>query len=177
VSLLAAAKARYTQAARDARQQATVNLRDVTTVPFELSEWSARSEVAFREQWPQDARNPDLAWNWSAIHQNLRSDPSKFDITIWTPENRLSGLAAATLKNTCVALDFLEGDPRQDCPLKGLRALIVLEAVQCYGLATGRTEIRIEPANEALAILYQEIYGFALATPRGDGAYYKREIT
>jgi hypothetical protein len=177
VSLLAATKARYTQAAVDARRQAVLNLQNVLPVPsFGLGEWSNRVAEAYADQWPPEERHPDFSWNWPEIQREGRTDPTKFDVVLWGQGTRLCCLATASLSTTAVCINFLEGDPRRDCPFRGRRTLIVLEAIQCYGLATGRREMRIEPVNDALVTLYRDNYGFSLATPEGGSAYYRREF-
>ena len=175
MSLLSAAKARYSHAATRARLQAALNLQAVLKLPFSITEWSNRSSDALTEQWPLSGRRPDSSWNWPQIQRDFKTDPTKFELAVWG-DNRLSCLAIANLSNSAVVLRFLEGDPRADCPFRGVRTLIVLEAIQCCGLTTGRNEIQVEPVNDALATLYRNNYGFALATRKGGNAYYRREI-
>jgi len=176
VSLLAASKARYTTFGADARLQAVRNLQGVIGVPFNLAEWSNRTAEAYEKQWLPADRHAVCAWDWPAIHRAGKTDPTKFDVVVWGPNDRLSCLATASLSSAAVNFRFLEGDPRPDCPFRGVRTLIVLEAIQCYGQASGRREIHVRPVNNALETLYREIYGFELATPRGSSAFYRREI-
>jgi hypothetical protein len=61
------------------------------------------------------------------VHKSLGTDPSKFDVAVWGPENRLSCLAVATLTPQAVILNFLEGDPRSDCPLRRKRGSGLVE--------------------------------------------------
>ena len=176
MSLLTAAKARYAAWATSARRQARINLQAHLRGDFQLAEWSNRTAEAYATQWSLADRRPNGGWDWPEIQRKYKTDPSKFDIVVWAPENRLCCLALATTTAAAVILNFLEGDPRKDCPFRGVRTLIVLEAIQCYGQATGRREIRVEPVNDALETVYREIYGFALVTPKGGSAYYRREI-
>jgi hypothetical protein len=67
-----------------------------------------------------------------------------------------------------VTLAFLEGDPRPECPLKGRRALIALDATARYAQGRGKTEIRISPINASLECLYVEQYGFQKRSRRGE---------
>jgi hypothetical protein len=176
VSLLTAARARYIAWADGARRQARLNLQGTVHGDFRLGEWSNRTAEAYAVQWSGFDRRPNGGWDWVEIHRKSRTDPSAFELVIWAPDNRLCCLAYASTTPSAVVLNYLEGDPRPDCPFRGVRTLIVMEAIQCYGQAAGRREIRIQPVNEALETLYREIYGFELATPKGGSAYYRREI-
>jgi hypothetical protein len=71
---------------------------------------------------------------------------------------------------------FIEGDPRPDCPLKGWRALIVLEAAAFYAQARGKTELRLKEVNSSLESLYRDTYGFRLETPRKQEPYWTKEV-
>ena len=88
----------------------------------------------------------------------------------------LCGLALATLSGPAATINFLEGQPSNNCPLKGLRAAIAIEATQRYAQLSGRGEIRVQPISEGLENLYRDIFGFDLATPKGEQAYYRRRI-
>lgn len=90
--------------------------------------------------------------------------------------NRLCGLALTTLSSAAATIIFLEGQPDPECPLAGYRALIAIEAAQNYAQINGRKEIRVQPVNSRLEELYRDIFNFELATPRGQEAYYRREI-
>lgn len=98
------------------------------------------------------------------------------EIVIWGPNDRLCGLGLATTNRTSVILQFIEGDPRPDCPLRGKRLPIALEAVACYGQGRGKSEIRLQPINEKLASLYRDVYDFTRETRKGEQAYFRRPI-
>ena len=92
MSLLTASRARYTQCAVDARRQAVHNLRNAIEVPFGLAEWSNRAAEAYAKQWPSADRHPKFAWDWLEIHRAGKTDPTKFDVVVWGPNDRLSCL-------------------------------------------------------------------------------------
>lgn len=168
---LALAKRRYEQLALNAHRQAGLNLSGVLGVEFHISTWTRKGMEAFGQQWEADAE-----FQWREIFRRHLNEPDRLEIVVWGPEGRLCALALATTGGSFIKLGFLEGDPRPDCPLKGRRALIALEATQCYGQGRGKSELRIQPANDDLATMYVENYGFSLETRKGVDAYYKREI-
>ena len=108
--------------------------------------------------------NPDAAFDWHNIfHQH--KDPDRMEIVIWGPNDRLCGLGLATTNRTSVILQFIEGDPRPDCPLRGKRLPIALFQKQWPATAKGEVnpKFALQPINEKLASLYRDVYDF---TPR-----------
>lgn len=171
MSILARTKARYEADRFAARAQAVVNL--AAHLPeFNLSGWGARAREAYLDQWPRIAQKD---WDWEEIFRR-HADPDRLDIAIWGQNERLCGLAVGTTSSEALEIRFLEGDPRADCPLKGLRILIVLESAACYAQARGRRELRVRPKNEPLEALYRQTYGFVLETTRSGDRYYRKGV-
>ncbi len=83
---------------------------------------------------------------------------------------------ARSLTNQAVVLRFVEGDPSPDCTLRGLRMLVALEVATNYAQAAGLRELRIQPINEALSALCEDVYGFALVKPHREASYYVKAI-
>jgi hypothetical protein len=173
VSSVALAKARYVKARDDARREAALRLEPKIGVPFYLSGWTKKAQEAYLSQWPNE-RHKDAGWAWIEVFQRYR-DMDRLDLVLWSGD-RLAGLAIGNTTNVALKLDFIEGDPREDCPLTGHRALIFLEAGACYCQAVGLTELRVRPVNRALEGLYRDIYGFELATPVNEQSYFRREV-
>lgn len=73
-------------------------------------------------------------------------------------------------------LRFLEGDPRQDCPLRGKRILIALETAANYAQGRGKKEIRVQPIDDKLVYLYESVYGFVLESPKNEEPYYRKGV-
>lgn len=71
---------------------------------------------------------------------------------------------------------FFEADPRPECPLKGKRILIALDAIAAYVQGSGRAEIRVEPANDKLVEVYQTVYEFEVVSPRKGKPYCRKRI-
>jgi hypothetical protein len=171
---LARAKERYASAALTAYREAALNLQPVFGVPILLSGWSRRVEEAYNNQWPE-MRHPDAGWDWHEIFRRHK-DPDRFPIVMWGPNDRLCGLSLVLTTGRAVEVRFLEGDPRSDCPLKGRRIPIALEAAACYGQGLGKTEIRVHPVNDALEDIYIRCYGFIKESPRGEKPFFRRAI-
>lgn len=45
-----------------------------------------------------------------------------------------------------------------------------------YGRRTGRGEVRIEPINPALEVLYETLYGFKRESHRNGTPFFRRKI-
>ncbi|UMY19094.1 hypothetical protein MMB17_07290 [Methylobacterium organophilum] len=175
MSSFAAAKAKWLDRQEEARRRAGTNVEAFVGRPLNLGAWSGRTLQAYEEQWLAEQRHNDAGWDWPEIIRRYRNEPDAMSIAMWS-EARLSGLALATTSAEAVTVKFLEGDPRPDCPLRGLRALIAVEAAMMYGQGIGRREVRVEPVNDTLATMYCDMLGFALAKPPRGAAYYVRVI-
>ena len=115
---------------------------------------------------------------WFAWHDiwRLHHEMEAFHMVIWSQEHRLSGLCLCVAKRRAVEIKFLEGDYRADCPLRGKRVLIALEAAANYAQALGREELRIQPVNDRVRSLYQDTYGFEPVSQRGQEPYFRRAV-
>jgi hypothetical protein len=169
MSSLERAKARYAVDRDAAHRQAALHLSTPIGVDFHLSGWTGKAREALAAQWKSSY------FDWAEIFRRHR-DPDRLDMVIWAPEERLSGIGLGLTTGESVVVRFVEGDPRDDCPLKGRRIAIFLECAALYAQARGKLELRIQPINERLATLYQQSYGFTLATDQEGRAYYQRSI-
>jgi hypothetical protein len=97
-------------------------------------------------------------------------------LSVWVGDDRLAALALICAKGDCVSLEFVEGDPRLDCPLKGLRLIAVLDVATRYGQLLGKPCLRVMPANPALIALYERGYGFRPVQRFNEAPYWVREI-
>jgi hypothetical protein len=166
------ARARYQAAKSSARRQAALNLMPVFGVEFTVLGYGPRAAQALTDQWAGKHRS---RWDWPEIFRRHK-DIDRLDMVIWGAHDRLCGLGLALLKSEYVEVRFLEGDPREDSPTKGKIIPIALECTACYAQATGRGEMRIEPANKRLATIYREAYDFTLVTPDKGAAYYSKKV-
>ena len=161
VSEVQRARERYRKQKEQARAAAIEKLVPLVGERFQLMEWSNRAFERQEEQWGR-AHFP-----WQDIRRRFR-DVGQMDLACWTGEERLAFLAVATVSNRQITFKFMEADPRSDCPLKGRRLLIALEAIANYGQLRGKRQIILEPANESLVGLYTQTYGFVCETqPNG----------
>lgn len=157
------ARARY----ENDRQQACIaagdSLRETLGVDFRISQISRSALDAVHTQWKSSE------FDWDKINTDIRGIDA-FKFAIWVGD-RLCGLAVATTSNQRIRLRFLEGSPLPDCPLKGRRITIALEAVAFYGQRRGKRELTLEPLNEKLISVYQNTYGFQIIRPHSDPPY------
>src|ERR1700680_2905773 len=175
-SALARARVKYVQAGLNARVKAVETLRAAgLMVPFSLNDWSGRARCAYDEQWAAGPRHPDACWDWHEVFAKYRGI-DVLNLVIWGDEEHLAGLAVATTTGPSVMLHFIEGDPREDSPVRGSVLLIVLQTAALYGQALGKVELRIRPINDELCALYTGVYGFGLETPYKELPYYNRVI-
>jgi len=134
----------------------------------QITEWGGRAGKHLAE-WGSSR------FDWPEIFRR-HNDPDRIDMAIWAGRDRLAALGLGLTTSQSVTLRFLEGDPRPDCPLKGKRILIALEAASNYAQLRGKKEIRLQPKNEALIYLYETVYGFVLESPRNETPYYKKGV-
>lgn len=135
---------------------------------IQITEWSGRVWRAL-DDWGK------IEFDWKEIERRHK-DPSRLEIAIWSSQERLSGLALGLTTGQALMLRFLEGDPRQDCPLRGMRIAIALETAANYAQARGKSEIRLQPINDKLVYLYENVYGFALVSPHKEEPYYRKGV-
>ncbi|WP_442582517.1 hypothetical protein ACSBOB_11470 [Mesorhizobium sp. ASY16-5R] len=168
MSHFAAAKIRYAQNRYDACKLAAETMSHFLGKPIQITEWSGRAARHLHD-WGSSH------FDWEKIFQEHR-EPDRLDMAIWGGKDRLSGLALGLTTGQSLMLRFVEGDPRSDCPLKGQRILIALQAAANYAQARGKKEIRLQPINEKLVNLYQKVYGFELESPRNEAPYYRKGV-
>ena len=169
------AKARYHEAGATACRHAVDAVRRQSGVDFHMREWSRSSELAFDEQWLPVSRHEDGGFDWPKIYSRYR-EPGTLKPVIWSPGERLSGLFLCTIHGKSVKLQWLEGDPRENCPLKGFRATIAVETMAVYAQLLGRPEICLEGVADGVKPLYIDGYGFTEVIPHKGSSYLKRAV-
>lgn len=162
------ARERYAISRSKAISATTAALVPEFNIAFEISGWNSAAQTAYHEQWP----TPEFDWEEIFRRHN---DPDRLDIAIWV-EDRLAGLALGITTGNALNLMFLEGDSRDDCPLKGLRTVIFLDIATNYAQDRGKSELRVWPLNGALADLYRDAYGFSLVTAGPNTPYWKKGV-
>lgn len=161
------ARARYEKARHEACIKAG-HLRQVLSVNFEVAEMGRAALDAVATQWKTSK------FNWDEIYRDMRGIDT-FKFAIWVGD-RLCGLGVATTSNQSIRLRFIEGSPLEDCPLKGRRILIALEAVAYYGQLRGKKELLLEPLNEKLISVYETTYGMKIIHPTKGNPYASKGI-
>lgn len=162
------AKERYAICRSEAIAACVSALPAVLGVEFTLSGWNAAALSAYQIQWPAPQ------FDWPVIFERHR-DPDRLDLAIWVGE-RLCGLALAVTASISVNILFLEGDSRDDCPLRGRRALIALDAATNYAQGRGKTELRVELLETRIQELYRDEFGFNLVTTGQNAPYWRKGV-
>jgi len=164
---LAAQRQKYVQLCHDARQTTTERLSPLNGVSFTLTEWSGRAYEASK-LWDGGY------YDWLEISRRF-SEPDRLALALWA-EDRLLAMALATTTGSALFLQVVEGDPAADCPLQGLRLEIILDACANYAQCRGKSELRLEPKNQDLVALYENVYGFHRVNVRGGAPYWCRKV-
>ena len=153
----------YVEVAHRARQATMATLQPLIG-EFNVTEWSKR---AFDAIW----NSPTFPWD--RIGRNHR-DPDRLEIAIWVGR-RLVGMALALSNGDEVILEFLEGDPATDCPLKGFRTLIALDVAANYAQARGKHRLLVQPMNSGLRNHYTKL-GFSPFPPSTGSPYLWKKV-
>ncbi len=152
------AKARADNAWVDAVQTSYQNAEGHVPFDYTFREWSHSVEEMFTDQWLNDTGHRSYGWDWREISRQHRGFKNR-TVALVSSE-RLSALSQIKVSKSRVLVSFLEGDPRPDCHIKGMRALLMLDLAATYGQRLGRREIHLQPLNGQLAELYRTRMGF-----------------
>ena len=167
------ARARYLEHKLRALNATNMTFKSVLSVGFRVGTWTTRAQQCIRDQWGGH-RHPDVAWDWDAILHRHR-DPDAFAFAGWVNEHRLGFVGLAVTTSISVELKFVEGDPREDCPIGGSRALIALDLSANYAESCGKQEVWVRPVNPTLERLYISL-GFEVGAPTGQPRYFRRRV-
>jgi len=170
-----AAEARY----RDIRLAALKTAEDIASAQLaprrlHLDIIAAVALEAYRNQWEGHPRRR-YPWPWAEIVEHARmNEPERFETAVWSGHT-LCGLAIGGTRKQFCRVDYLEGSPVPDHPLRGSVTVIVLGAVVAYAAALGRAEVRL--VNPLPAVLpHYEALGFTLASPKGEAPYCRWKV-
>lgn len=168
------ARARYAAAREEATRLAAQSVKDMFGADFRIGDWSRSAQEAYNQHWCGIERHPDGGFDWPEIFRRFR-DPDVLRLVMWSGDD-LGGLGLATVGGTYVKLRFLEGDPRSENSLKGMRVPIAVETCAFYAQALDRSEIRVEQVAEGTKTIYIEGYGFCEVTPKRELPYLKKDV-
>lgn len=166
---------RNNQYRTDAVGASIKEMEAVAPADFEVHNWSRSIEEMYRKQWEAVERHPDGGWDWPAMRDAYRRDGDSQIIAIKSGD-RLAALALITVHHSCVKVAYLEGDPREDCPLREFRTALALDIAARYGQKLGKKELRLEPVNSKVRDLYVEGYLFEEVAPAKGEPYLKRDL-
>lgn len=152
------AEARARAAWIEAVQASYENASGYVGFDYTFREWSRSVHEMYTDQWFGHDRHKDGGWDWPEISRRHRAIKDRTVALI--SEDRLSALAQIRVTKSRILVGFLEGDPRPDCHIKGMRALLMLDLASTYGQRLGKGEIHLKPLNGDLAELYRTKMGF-----------------
>jgi hypothetical protein len=169
------AKDRADAAWSDAMVTSAENMAEYIPETYSIALWSRSVREMYQGQWCQVSRHPDGGWDWDEVSRLYKTAP-KDRIIALKSQDRLCCLALVCATRERVLLRLLEGDPRGDCHMRGKRATIMLDLVATYGQRLGCGEIHLEPVNEDLRTLYEDVYGFERVITRKGETYMKKGL-
>lgn len=164
----ASLRQKYLSNTHDARQQTVASMSPISGVAFTITEWSGRTWEAMERQWDV------VIFDWREVSRRYR-DPDRLELAVWCDDVLLC-VALVTTKDRAVVVQFVEGNPSEACPLKGERLGILLDAAANYALVRGKVEIHLEPKNDDLIALYEEVYDFERVNRKGSAPYWCRKV-
>jgi hypothetical protein len=168
LSSRAAGEARHREVRRAALQKAQdIASAQFGSVPIRLDLLTATALQAFREQWESDTCRR-YKWPWDDMAEHYRkNEPSRFEVSVWSGAS-LCGLALGLIRDEFCRVDYLEGSPVIDHPLKGFVAVAVTGAAAVYMVAQDKQELRLMNPIPEVVPLYESL-GFKVANlPTGD---------
>lgn len=147
-------------------------------VPLCLTGIMPAALTAWEQSWAPHGDDPSRpgGWNWVQIAGVYSRHPDAFHLAIWSGL-ALCGLSAGrpSRGHHYLAVNFLEGSPVADHPLKGQVLPLVLAAATAYGRALGAASLRLNNPLPGAVPLYER-QGFTLVWGRGTGPYCERRI-
>jgi hypothetical protein len=165
-----AAEDRYRNIRHAAFQRALALIQETfAPIPVRLTEIGPTAIAAFNDHWAGHAARR-YPWPWAdMVADARRDDPARFEVAVWS-EQVLCGLAFGRTRTGYCAVEYLEGSPEPDHPLKGRVTVIVSGAAVAYATALGKPQLRLIDPLEAMVPRYKAL-GFELATPKGESPY------
>lgn len=146
----------------------------IAPTPVRFGTITAAALDAWHLQW---ARHParQVAWPWNVmVPDHRRRHPTRFESAVWSGD-ALCGLAIGRAGVNYCSLEYLEGSPISDHPLRRQVIPAALTALLAYTTVLGRSEMRLVEPLDALVPVY-EARGFVLVEPPGERRYCVRIV-
>jgi hypothetical protein len=148
---------RYARLRADAFAAATQALSDETPIPFRLTSIDSRALRVWRTKWvPSYTGSSDVGeWDWDELARDYLRRPSTFHLAIWSRQS-LCGLAMGKPNSSRrrLSIEYLEGSPNMNHPLKGWILRIALASGTAYARALGADTLRLSDPVPALIPRY-----------------------
>lgn len=141
-------------------RQSSNYFKDKHHLEISLGQWSNSVRQEFEDSWTALERNKDTSWDWAEIYRRYVQNRIKNKVAVLKYKETLSGLALFKVSKKRLLVNFLEGNPSTSCPLKGNRAIILLDLAVRYAQGLGCCEIHLQPVSSKLRDLYINDYGF-----------------
>jgi hypothetical protein len=135
------------------------------------------AEYAWHQQWkPLSQRKPPHGgWDWATLRWDYRNEPTTLAVAIWS-EEVLSALLLGRLNNTAARIDYLEGSPDINDPLRGKVIPLAIEIGARYAQKAGRAELWLMDPVPALREFCKRAFRFEYVEPRGKIPFCRREV-
>jgi hypothetical protein len=151
------------------------------TVPLRLADCDKHALAVWRTTWLDPHPTGSGGWDWNALLRRAWQDPSALNLAIWS-ERALCGMAVGRVsrrshegRRAWVSIDFVEGAPAPDHPLRGAVASLAISSADHYGRGLGAERLRIaEPLSGTLEMYVQ--MGFIPVWASGRVLYCERRI-
>ena len=148
--------------------------RSIAPTPVRFSTINAAALDAWRRHWAGHLARA-VAWPWDAMLTDYRRHhPSRLELAVWSGD-ALCGLAIGRTGRAYCSIEYLEGSPSAEHPLKKQVIPAALTALLAYATVLGRGEMRLVEPFAPLVPAY-EARGFLLVEPRGERPYCVRRI-
>lgn len=171
---------RYMQlrAAAYANVTAGAETAGVNSDAFRLTGLTTAALTVWERTWAPRVHDPAQpgGWDWVQIAEVYARYPDAFQVAIWS-DSALCGLSVGrpSRGHHYLAVDFLEGSPVRNRPLRGQVLPLVVAAASAYARILGATSLRLVNPLPGVIPLYEQL-GFTLVWGRGSGQYCERRI-
>jgi hypothetical protein len=171
------ANLRYISFQIEAMATAATALSEYLPAELKVKQFRDEAEYAWHRQWKpiSDRKPPHGGWDWASLRLDYRNDPTTLAVAIWL-ENALLGLLLGRLNNTAARIDYLEGTPDLNQPLRGKVILLAIEVGARYAQKAGRAELWLTEPVPAVREYAKRVFGFEYVEQQGKTPFCRRKV-